>query len=346
MTNVERFHAIMNFQPVDRLPMLEWAFFWDKTITRWHSEGLPTNLKCDGEDDVGNISEYLGLDSIRQCWFKIYKEPEFAAYCKNNCFHGDGPVRGMESYSKIRPLLFVEKPFDQNYIQQCAARHAKGETIVWITLEGFFWFPRMLFGIEPHILAFYDHPEVMHAINEDIVTYYLRILDRFCEICKPDFMTFAEDMSYNHGPMCSKSTFDEFLAPYYKRIVPRLKEYGIIPFVDTDGLVNDLVPWFLDVGIEGFLPLERMAGVDISEMRNKYPKLKMIGGFDKTSMCQGEQAMRNEFERILPVMKQGGYIPAVDHQTPPDVSLENYKRYLGLYAEYCAKAGARKNFVS
>ena len=48
--------------------------------------------------------------------------------------------------------------------------------------------------------------------------------------------------------------------------------------------------------------------------------------------------MRAEFERILPVMKQGGYIPSVDHQTPPEVSFKNYKIYLQLLQEYCLKA--------
>jgi len=48
--------------------------------------------------------------------------------------------------------------------------------------------------------------------------------------------------------------------------------------------------------------------------------------------------MRAEFERILPVMKQGGYIPSVDHQTPPEVSLKNYEIYLRLLNEYCRKA--------
>ena len=32
--------------------------------------------------------------------------------------------------------------------------------------------------------------------------------------------------------------------------------------------------------------------------------------------------MREEFERLLPVMRQGGFLPSVDHQTPPGVSLE------------------------
>ena len=64
----------------------------------------------------------------------------------------------------------------------------------------------------------------------------------------------------------------------------------------------------------------------------------MIGAFDKTTMHLGEERMRLEFERLLPVMKQGGFIPAVDHQTPPDVSLENYKIYVRLLKEYCQLA--------
>ena len=53
-----------------------------------------------------------------------------------------------------------------------------------------------------------------------------------------------------------------------------------------------------------------------------------------------EEAMRREFERLLPTMRTGGYIPSVDHQTPPDVSLENYHTYVRLLREYTRKAAA------
>jgi hypothetical protein len=33
-------------------------------------------------------------------------------------------------------------------------------------------------------------------------------------------------------------------------------------------------------------------------------------------------------------MKKGGFIPSVDHQTPPGVSLEEYRVYLRLLWEY------------
>jgi uroporphyrinogen-III decarboxylase len=65
----------------------------------------------------------------------------------------------------------------------------------------------------------------------------------------------------------------------------------------------------------------------------------MLGGYDKTIMHLGEEAMRKEFERLLPTMKKGRYIPSVDHQTPPDVSMEQYGTYLKLFREYAEKAG-------
>jgi hypothetical protein len=37
-------------------------------------------------------------------------------------------------------------------------------------------------------------------------------------------------------------------------------------------------------------------------------------------------------------MKTGRYIVSVDHQTPPGVSIENYRIYLRLFEEYCVKA--------
>jgi len=210
--------------------------------------------------------------------------------------------------------------------------------VVWLTLEGPFWGPRTLLGIEPHLYAFYDEPELMHAINRDLTAYNQRVYDQVCEYFVPDFMTFAEDMSYNNGPMISEEMFDEFMLPYYRQMIPGMRERGTRVLIDSDGDISLALDWFVRAGIEGILPLERQAGVDLEALRKRHPQFLFVGHFDKMVMPHGEEAMRAEFERLLPVMRQGGFIPSVDHQTPPGVSLENYRCYLRLLQEYAHKA--------
>lgn len=330
MTNRERFVRVLNFQPVDRLPVTEWAAWWKLTVERWRQEGLPHELT-----DAAEIRRYLGLDDHRQLWIG----PR-ASSCPLPERHGAGLIRDRADYLALikQGHLYPDPAFDAVTVQQWADLQAADELAVWISLDGSFWFPRALFGIQRHLYAFYDQPALMKQMNEDLLAYNLRVIEQFCEICVPDFMTLGEDMSYNHGPMLSKALFDEFMAPYYEAIVPRLQELGIVVFVDTDGDVTEAVDWFEQVGVQGLLPLERMAGLDVARLREDHPDLRMIGAFDKTVMHLGEKRMREEFERLLPVMRQGGFIAAVDHQTPPEVSLDQYRQYVELLREYAEKA--------
>jgi len=326
VNHVERFKAIMSFQPVDRLPRIEWAAWWDKTVERWRSEGVPKEA---------DLLQYFGLDTYRQWWFSPRKDSLPAP-----SHHGAGLIASNDDYTRIRQHLFPAHDNNLERMREWAAEQARGDAVVWITLEGFFWFPRTLFGIEPHLYAFYDQPELMHRINQDLADSHIRVLRSLDKICRPTFMTFGEDMSYNHGPMLSKGLFDEFIAPYYRQVVPVLQEMGVTTIVDSDGDVTEMVPWLLGVGLEGVLPLERQAGVDAAKLRSAFPTFRMIGHFDKMTMTRGEAAMRAEFERLLPVMRSGGFIPGVDHQTPPGVSLAEYRVYLRLLEEYSLK-GAR-----
>lgn len=326
MNHVERFRAVMNFQPVDRLPRWEWAMWWDQTIERWHAEGLPRELKF---SRVFDLARYFGLDPYQQFWFST-TDPTIEA----TQHHVEGIVATMDDYRRVRPRLYPRHDRALESMRPWAERQRRGEAVVWCTLEGFFWFPRTLMGFEKLIYSFYDQPELVHEINSDLLDFNLRLLEQMTRACVPAFMTLAEDVSYNHGPMISKEVFDEFIAPYYRRLVPRLEELNILPLVDTDGDVTLLVPWLDEVGVAGVLPLERQAGVDGMKLRERYPELRMVGHFDKMTMNRGEAAMRGEFERLAPLMKTGGFIPSVDHQTPPGVSLEEYRRYLRLLEEF------------
>jgi len=328
MTKRERVVNTLNFKETDKTPKLEWAAWWNKTVEGWQEEGLDKTL------DKTAILKHFGMDDLKQFWIS-----HMGKGLPLNEEHGKGPISDEADYDKYRFALLPDDAIKwaKDSILEVKPGHDKGDYAVWITLNGYFWFPRVLMGIETHLFSFYDQPELYHRMCEDLCQFHLKVIDEFCEIMVPDFMSIAEDMSYNNGPMLSEDQFNEFVKPYYKRIIAKLKSYGIKVFVDTDGNVMPMIPWLIDAGVEGVLPLERQAGVNVAEIREKYPDFLMIGGYDKMVMKHGETAMRAEFERLWPVVKTGGYIPSVDHQTPPDVSLENYGIFARLFEEYSLK---------
>ena len=303
--------------PAPRLPRIEWAAWWDKTIHRWENEGLP---RMDWDASL----RYFDLDIMR--WLGVEPRAELIA-CEAD-------------YERLRPGLFSHKAIDRavHEAKRLAKAHDRGDFTIRFILNGFFWYPRRLFGIEGHLYAFYDHPELMHRINQDLLAFNLAAIGKICAVLRPDLLSLMEDMSYNHGPMLSQACFEEFLRPYYLELSTALRVRGVPFFVDTDGRVDAMVPWLLDCGVQGLLPLERQSGVDVNFLRAQYPGLLILGGFDKMVMHKGEAAIRAEFERLLPLMRAGGFIPSVDHQTPPGVSLEDYRLYVRLLKEYTERS--------
>jgi hypothetical protein len=332
MNSRERFSMILDGQlPPDRLPMVEWAPWWDDTIDRWKTEGLMVPEK----KNYLELQESFGLDPML-----CIKASTRSGECPDPPSYGAPIIQDEGDYEAIRPYLFREESID-NLVEQAnkyQESHERGDLIIRLWLDGFFWFPRQLFGIEKHLFAFYDQPDLMHRMNAELADFNVQAFKALISVLKPDMVGFAEDMSYNHGPMLSEGLFDKFLLPYYQQVVPEIKYRGVPVLVDSDGDITSMIPWLQRAGIDGGYPLERQAGVDVGQIRDVYPDFLMMGGYDKMVLSKGKAAIREEFERLLPVMRSGRYVPSVDHQTPPEVSLKNYQIYLGLFEEYAQKA--------
>ena len=330
MTASERFRKFLSGEQVDRSPVIEWAPWWHLTVNRWKTEGLPAELYS-----VEQIQNYFGLDKCLQtsASYKTAQTP-----CPQG--EGLGIMEDEEGWERVKKTLFppVESVIPEAHFDYLRATRDRGDTIHFFTVEGFFWYPRVLFGIENHLYSFYDYPELYAEMCEVYSDWLIELFRYVFSRFRFDFMSFAEDMSYNLGPMISKDCFNEFLAPFYKKVIPVIHEYGIPVFIDSDGDITSAVDWYAEVGADGMFPLERKAGVDVSIYLDKQPQMAFIGHFDNMCMKDGAEAMRREFERILPSMQRGKVIVSVDHQTPPDVSIENYREYVKLLYEYCGKA--------
>ena len=326
-------------------------------------------LVADWGDGVMAYEQYLGFDPVRRIHFVLpfrrfeektveeresymLKQDIYGRIVRQNRESGleivEKPVvESEEDWERLKDhakkeleIYFTDEAIRAKY-EPLAAGHERGEYSIRLNIEGFFWVPRELLGIETHLYAFYDEPELLHNICSFILEIYEKWLIRVIDLTKPDVVYIMEDLSGKNGPMISGDTFDEFVGSYYRRLSPLMKAYGAGNiFVDTDGDFAQIIPNFMAAGVEGFLPMDVNAGMDIVKVRRDFPKLRFIGGFNKLCIAEGREAIDREFERILPVIRSGGYIPGPDHQVAPSTSLDNYRYYIGRLKEVMKQSGA------
>lgn len=155
-----------------------------------------------------------------------------------------------------------------------------------------------------------------------------------------DVFGFWEDMAYKNGPLLNPKLVRKYMLPRYNRVVKFLNSYGVRWIsLDSDGNINSLIPIWLEAGINVLYPFEVQAGMDVIKVRKTYGReLRIWGGIDKRAIAAGPSAIDAELERVAPLMKEGGYVPAPDHSLPPDVSFYNYCYYMEKLKALCEKA--------
>jgi uroporphyrinogen-III decarboxylase len=177
-------------------------------------------------------------------------------------------------------------------------------------------------------IYFYDEPNLIKDILSHLCELWISIAEELTSKIEFDIAVFWEDMSGKQGSLISPVTFREFMSPLYKKLIVFLKSKKIKYFnVDSDGYVGQLIPLFLEAGINSMYPFEQQAGNDLIEIRKKFPDLRMLGGFDKNSLYKGKEYIDKELEKMAFLIRQGGYIPYADHLIPPNCSWENFKYY-------------------
>ena len=249
----------------------------------------------------------------------------------------DHPVKDRASWEQYKKRLDPNTPerFPADWNAYVQKMNSKDEPI-WLLTGSFFGFLREWMGLENLLYMFYDDPILIEDMMEQMCYLEIECIKRVTKDIKVDCAFFWEDMCFKTGPLISPDMFRKFMLPRYKRVTEVLRSNGVdIIFVDSDGNVNELIPLWIEGGINFIWPLECAAGNDAVEIRKKYGKDLALGGnIDKRALLKGKEAIREEVMSKLPfLLEQGGYFPSIDHNVPPDITFENYIYFLNTMRE-------------
>ena len=191
--------------------------------------------------------------------------------------------------------------------------------------------PRNYMGLEGISYAMFDNPKLIEEMVEYQAWYAVETIKQvFAAGITLDWAFIWEDMCFNKGSLISPDFVKRVMSPHYKNVIRLLRDNGVeMVMLDCDGNTWDLLPIWVDSGVNCTFPMEVASGMDALAVRKYFGKdLIMIGNIDKRSIAKGKAYIDKEVLKVKELIKDGGYFVSVDHQLPPDVPFENVVYFL------------------
>jgi uroporphyrinogen decarboxylase len=256
------------------------------------------------------------------------------------------PVKDKKSWDEYKKRLdpySSERWFDgwdimtEDKLQFPIREHQKGKSYeerdfpLGMMALSLFGMPRNYMGLENISFALFDNLSLVEEMIDWQAYFSYEMLKKvFSSGVKLDWVWLWEDMCYNKGSLVSPAFVKKYMVPRYRKVVDLLLDNGVKALIlDSDGNTEELLPIWVDCGINAHYPFEIASNMDPIKSRKKYGKnLIIIGGVDKRMLAKGRSEIDQEVEKVQILIKGSGYFMNCDHHIPPDVSYENIKYFL------------------
>ena len=360
MTFRERFLAVMEHEPADRVPNWELGV-WPQTRERWEKEGMPAEKFqwnwFFGEDEIDlDRREFVpvNMGMIPHFEAKVIEETERYEIVRRSDGRitkalKEGSIGGartsMDQYLRfpvetIEDLRELKKRYDPSepnrYPKDWRSKiksWQERDHVLILGLNcctGFYGVARAWMGTEKLSLAFYDQPGLCEEMFEFIADFFIELSTPILKEVDFDYFNFFEDLAFKSAPLVSPAHFRKFMYPHYRRSIDHLKKHGVrYVSIDSDGNTEVLLPIFLEMGVDAHWPFERAANMDPVRIKAEYGKqLRIWGGVDKREIVKGPKHIDGVMRELAPLIDAGGFIPTLDHTFPPDISWRNFCYYM------------------
>jgi len=356
MTPRECYNRVLRFKPADYVPNFEFGPMNEQMRDEWRKQGMPEGVEfadffgihpCEdyrhilytpipGVPNQGVIEETDEHVVTRGPWGRVLerkKRADMATGARHPLREG---IRNRADWNVIKDHFRADEP--RRYPDHWETDKWSDKVGEWkgrdwpLFLRG----PSMMgivkeaMGFENFCIQLYDDRALVEEIMEARTQLAIDILGRAFDEVEWDCLHFFEDIAFNSGPVIPPAIFEQIALPRYGRLSDFARSHGVdLISVDSDGDISELIPLWLKGGINYIWPMEVNAGMDVVALRSEYGRdLAMLGGVNKFALLKGRDAIDRELDRIAPVVRDGGYIPQLDHQVPYGVTFDDFCYYM------------------
>jgi uroporphyrinogen decarboxylase len=336
---------------------------WEETAARWESEEAWHDYVGHLLEDVGDLVRELDFDIVGLPWrhsskptrklddytFR-YDDLETELW---SVFHYDATTDvfdevdsaiDREGAPAIERLVaaaeqsaeHAQPPADDDFADLFAvARRAGGERALKSGV-GFLAIPPQAAWLEAA------------AIRPDLVERYLDANVHEALAAVPtlpqqgiDVLWAGGDLASTAGPIYSPAMFRRFMLPRLQRITRAAHDAGLVYLFRTDGDIWPIAQELLvDSGVDGYGEIDVDAGMDLAEVKRRFPHLTLWGGIScgSTLVSSSPAEIREEVSRVMEACAPGGgFIFGSSNSIHDGIRTENFvamqeaAREFGMY---------------
>ena len=184
------------------------------------------------------------------------------------------------------------------------------------------------FGMENYFIKMYECPEVVEAVTERIVDYYVAANEKYFSGLgsRSEVMFFGNDFGTQRDLFISPELFRKFVMPSFKRLIAVGKKYGKKIMLHSCGSIYRIIPDLIDAGVDVLHPIQAgAAGMSADSLKQFKNDLAFVGGIDAQSFFVNATPaeIKDEVRRVREILGPNIVISPSHEEILPNVPAEN-----------------------
>ena len=186
------------------------------------------------------------------------------------------------------------------------------------------------FGMENYFIKMYEDPEIVEAVTERLVDWYVESNDKFFAGLgdRADVMFFGNDFGTQLDLFMSPEMFRKFVLPGFKRIIAVAKKYNKKVLLHSCGSIYRIIPDLIEAGVDAIHPIQAaavgMSATDLAQYKND---LSFVGGIDAQSFFVNAtpDEIAREVDRVRSILGPNIVISPSHERIMPNIPVENLR---------------------
>ena len=350
MNRSERFHAAIQHQPVDRVPMYDFLFqqpLYEALIGR-----KPTSYNARDAVDCALAlnhdlvwvpfggprdfqARYLRPDVYVDEWGTTY-EHNFAAWPIDAPI--EYPIRDhtdLKGYQPPDPTApgrldeihyALSMPRDDLANQRDWPANRRDWPAISGSVGGPFTQTWMLMGYERICFTLYEEPQLLEELFRISTDFSLEAI-RLQAQAGVAAIWVSDDFGDSVRGFLKPAHFERYVLPYIAELAEAIASHGLPALLHSCGHILEYLPGLAQTKLSAIHPMQRTAGMDLAWMKENYgERFCLIGNIDssRTLPFGTPEDVRAEVREAIEIAAPGGgYILASDHSLHDGISVEN-----------------------